>query len=182
MHLQSIQCNKQSQWEHLLHVDQNLSSDEFIHCVPCVPTCDRVVIGSLGSRTGAREAELCLRLRLASWMSTDTSIGIPRSLSRIFSCGTTTSHAALRNHPQRTVLRRERRHFSRESDYLYGKFTCYTLFCPFAVHGDGPFGFIDFVRGGGPNEGPPVNETIPRKVSVRHQGVHHRCMKQKYKQ
>lgn len=50
-------------------------------------TMDRVLVSSLASRTGVSwAAPLCLRLRLPSRIFTDTSMGIPCSLSLMFSC------------------------------------------------------------------------------------------------
>lgn len=50
-------------------------------------TIERFPDSSSASRTGASWAgPLCLRLRLPSWIFTDTSMGIPCSLSLMFSC------------------------------------------------------------------------------------------------
>lgn len=53
----------------------------------CALTIDRVLVSSLASRTGVSwAAPLCLRLRLSPRIFTNTSMGIPCSLSLMFSC------------------------------------------------------------------------------------------------
>ena len=71
------------------------------------PTSDRVIIASRASRMGGGRSELCLRLRLPSWMSTLTSMGIPCSLSRMFSCGMTDNSTCSITTHNATVLRSE---------------------------------------------------------------------------
>lgn len=69
------------------------------------------------------------------------------------------------------------RGISRESQYLYGDPTCDALFLPFAVQGDGPFGFVAMF--GGVGKGRPGDKTVLPVVTVGLEGVRHRYMGQR---